>query len=519
MGKGLLEFWQNLKKSWKTAFCAAFFMGLLVHIYKFTNTLLNHDSVYSYYDKLNILGSGRWFLSVACGFSSWFDLPWVNGILSLVFLAVAAVLIVDIFELENPVLILLSSGLLAAFPGVTQTFFYEFTADGYCLAVLLAALGVWLTRMNREKMNNYTEYIYSRMRWVLAAVCLCLSCGIYQAHVSFGMVLALCYLLNELLEHRQNSKTCWRWAFGQLGLYITALAAYYLVWQLCMKVQGIQPSAYKGIDRAALSLRTVLEAIPAVFESLGKFFLEWDVLAYGWTFYGVLNVLFLCCAVLGVPGAVIRSGLWRRKSQLVLFVLAGALVPFAACVWQLLSPDMDYNPMMLISISVVYIFVAVVFERWLAPRWKDLLGLLLAVMVLNFSLQANVGYYFMQRTAEASRATGIELLTRIHLLEEQTRKMYVIGSTQSEVELKNAPNANRIPMLGYALETDLLFDFDHVVLYLNNTFGTNFWALQPEHRPRISAMEEVQAMPCWPEAGSVKLVEDIIVIKLAEETE
>ena len=511
MGLGLLDYLKNMKRSWKIAFCSTFFLGLLVHMYKFTNTLLNHDSVFSYYTDLNIIGSGRWFLSTACGITSYFDLPWIIGIVSLVLLGLTAVLVVDIFAVENPVLILLTGGILAAFPGVTQTFFFEFTADGYMLAVFLSAFAVWLTRI---EMNKHTIYTYAR--WALAAVCLCLSCGIYQAHVSFGMVLALCYLLYELLEKRHDDKICWRWAFQQLVLYAGALAAYYLIWQICMKTQGVQASAYKGISGAGLSLHSLLAAVPEVFGALGRFFLEWNVREMGWTLYGLMNAVFLGIVALSILGAVCCTGLWRNKGRMALFAVAAALIPFAACVWMLVSPGMDYNPMMLISLSVLYIFAAVLFERHFAELWKNLMGLFLAAMVFVFTLQANVSYFFMQRTYQTSCQMGTELLTRIHMLEQPTRKMYVIGNLYAQVELKNAAYAEHIPLLGYTLERNLLFDFEHIVMFLNNTFNTNFWCIKPEDRLQLDAMEQVQNMPCWPAPDSVKLIGDIIVIKLSE---
>ena len=96
MGTGLLEFYRNrVKRSWKLAFLAAFITGFLVHIYKFTNTLYIRDSPLNVYTSQNIVGSGRWFLSIACGFSSWFDLPWVNGLFSLALIALTAAVVVE----------------------------------------------------------------------------------------------------------------------------------------------------------------------------------------------------------------------------------------------------------------------------------------------------------------------------------------------------------------------------------------------------------------------------------------
>ena len=184
MGEGFVEFYQTrIKKSWKLAFVSAFVVGLLVHMYKFTNTLLGHDSLFNIYGTQNVVRSGRWFLAAACSLSSFFDLPWVNGVLSLIWIGVAAAVVIDIFRIENPVLILLTGGLLVTFPAVTQTFYFEYTADGYMLAMVLAALTVRFSMIGERR----------KSRLFLSFCCITLTCGIYQAYVSFALVLSLGY--------------------------------------------------------------------------------------------------------------------------------------------------------------------------------------------------------------------------------------------------------------------------------------------------------------------------------------
>ena len=57
MGTQLLALYhERVKKEWKIAFLSTFIIGLLVHIYKFTNNLPNHDSLFNYYSSQNMVG-------------------------------------------------------------------------------------------------------------------------------------------------------------------------------------------------------------------------------------------------------------------------------------------------------------------------------------------------------------------------------------------------------------------------------------------------------------------------------
>ena len=68
-------------------------VGLLVHFPVMIGNLPNADAMTSFYFDQNMVTSGRWFLTIACGFSSYYDLKWLIGILSIIFLAIAAVLL------------------------------------------------------------------------------------------------------------------------------------------------------------------------------------------------------------------------------------------------------------------------------------------------------------------------------------------------------------------------------------------------------------------------------------------
>ena len=61
---------KKLKKEWKLAFFSAVVIGLLVHMPALLLDIPNHDGLDSLYFDQNMITSGRWFLMVACGMSS-----------------------------------------------------------------------------------------------------------------------------------------------------------------------------------------------------------------------------------------------------------------------------------------------------------------------------------------------------------------------------------------------------------------------------------------------------------------
>lgn len=540
MGSNVIVFFRKrVSATRKTAFLSAFLFGLCVHLFKFTNTLPNLDSLQNFYSRQNVLASGRWFLEIACAPSSFFDLPWVTGILSLVWIALATILIVEIFRIQNPVLVALTGFFMASFPAVTEVFFYQYTADGYMLALLLASVAVYCTQIPEHRIS----------RWICGAVCLILCCGIYQSYVSFALVLAIAYFIRTLLEMRYDTKTQLRWIAKQAGLYGVSLAADFGVWKLCMLLQHVEPTNYQGIDRlGTLQISGLPEKIKQVVLETGFYFLSF-VPGRGKAvpFWAVLHVIFLLFFAGILLYSIRQSGLYRKKSQLALLFAAAAAIPFAAFMWLFATSDMTYMGFrMKHSFCVLYILAAVLFEQFTRLRWKNAMGALLAVMILSNSLSANIHYFYFDRMWDKSYAAAAEMVMRLHEADDGTAKYLVIVGREANATSPNYIDKGSMGYYYYHQLNTLLRDEENTALFLGNVleFSLKYYTDHPDETPnfvpsetsrhghmnsRFSRMEDaaraqlivsdaVRTMNNWPARDSVRRIGDALVVKFSDET-
>ncbi len=543
MGEGLIRFYQTkIKKEWKTAFAAAFLIGLLIHIYKFTNTLPGHDSLFNVYSSQNMVKLGRWFLAAACGLSTYFDLPWVIGLLSLFWIGITAALVADIFRMENPVLLVLTGGLLAAYPAVTQTFYFAFTADGYMMAMALAAFAVRFSLIGEKK----------KSRLFLSFLSIVLCCGIYQAYLSFALVLALCYFMAELLENRYSRREYLFWMRNQILLYGAGAAAYYVIWKLMMSVQGVQPSPYLGIAAVgqvgpSLFLNAVSETAKAFF----SVFAVWNFFERGLTVYTVLNMLFLLLCTATVVAAMAKSRLFARKTECGLFLLGAAAIPFAAFIWFFASPGIQYSTRMEQSICLLYILTAVLLDRWVKPGFSSPAALFLAVIILHNGITANLFYQYVHRCYERSYGIGVEIATRIHMLDHgDITSIMVIGQTAwfDREEYEGAAGLRELGLLKEVHRDLFSAGNTYSTLFLSEIVGVELsyyrehpeveippvdFSSQPqwpvpdswewkfpmtdfETYQRLLDSEQVEEMGFWPAADAVQVIDHVAVVKLSE---
>ena len=135
----------HIKKQWKITFLATWIGGMLAHAYRFFNFLPSWDSMYNFAGTGATYSSGRCFLEFFSKISSKYDMPWVNGALSLLYISLASILLVELFELQESSSCVLLALLIVSFPTATASFAFMFTADGYMMAFLMAVLGIYLT--------------------------------------------------------------------------------------------------------------------------------------------------------------------------------------------------------------------------------------------------------------------------------------------------------------------------------------------------------------------------------------
>lgn len=388
----------KIRREWKIAFLACFLLGLLVHMPALLSDIPNHDGLDSMYFDQNMITSGRWFLTVACGISSYYTLPWTIGVLGLVYLGCAAAALCELLEIRRPWAAAACGGLLSVFPAFASTVAYVFTLDGYMLAILLAVLAVLFVKKRR-------------LGFLPGAVCLAFSMGIYQAYLSFAMILSVFSILmlcadgaqgpspkgkdhgrgaapKDAPEGKDHGKCAapkdapegkghgecaapkdapegkghgkcaapkdapWggkiKAALGYLYMGVLGTALYYGILRVLLLVQGKELAGYQGIDgmvSAGMSGRGILSGVVEMYRDF-----------LGFTFHG--NVLFqnifsaAACVLLTVSGAIgayfaLRERKsWKNPVTFVIMVVAVAALPAATNIILLISPAVTYHLLM-----------------------------------------------------------------------------------------------------------------------------------------------------------------------------
>lgn len=497
---------QNMKKEWKIAFISTFLIGVLLHAPMMIRDIPNHDGLDSMHFSQNMIVSGRWFLSVACGISSYYTLPWLIGILAMIYLGLASVFLVDFLEVKDTISVVLISGLLVSFPALASTFAYVFTMDGYMMAVLLAVLAVWLTKNKR-------------MGFVSGAVCLALSIAIYQAYLPIAVILSIYGVLMIAMEKgevREKVLNMLRYLYmGLLGCI-----GYYVILQIMLILQHTEIGTYQeGSSLGFLGGLSLLECIKNIYVDFFAFTFNGNVL---------MNNVFSATALVGLGlvtfATLIRliayTDWWKSPWFYVIAILLPISLPIATNIMLLILPGVTYHLLMRYQ-WVIYPILMIAF---VAKHNKGLLGekrrewflVLCAIeLIWNFVVTDQIAYSNLQKKYEKTYAYCVRLLDRI----EQTEGYYkgmpiamigVVGDdAYPETDITGTVTDNLIGMNGEWL----LYTGNNYELFMKHYLGASLNILPPDSMEEMYYDERYREMESFPAQESIRIIDGVMYIK------
>lgn len=512
--KVLKNLYSRILPQWRVCFISAVIAGFAAHLYKMLNWTPNWDSIVFRYDSQNMLRLGRWFLAAVCAPGSFYELPWLNGLLAVIYHALGAVCICKMFNVEKNVTAALTGAAVVTFPTVTSVMMYGYVADGYALSFFLACMAAAVLTGKKP-------------RYAAAAILIMLSTAIYQAYVTVTVMLILLYLINELVFGEKSTADILKSTLKFLASGAVGMALYYAVMLILLKITGETLLEYQGVNSAMswsdMDLPGSLYVIKHTLVS--SFFVETDKVS---VFTAINSVIFVLTAVMYAACAAVKK-IYTKPGRLVLLTVYTVLLPVGAALPALINPGIDYHNLMRMGYFVFYLFFILMYEKTVLPKsrlhnvkaWTVLaVG---AVLIFDCTVIANVSYHKLQMAYEKSFGTLIRIADRIEQTEnsENCSDILVIGALPgSEAHSVNLPPDMTGTTDSYILRADDESVGQSVLCSaINDYCGKSYRFVSGDKKREMLKTDAVKEMDFWPGKNSVAVTEGIIVIKLGAESE
>ncbi|MER2150777.1 MAG: glucosyltransferase domain-containing protein [Candidatus Limivicinus sp.] len=502
------------------SFLAVFLFGLAAHAYGFLRAGYSHDMLNALvvepvetYWKMQLGRPGIvLYRRVLRGLIA---APWQLGLLSLVWLSLSCFLITGLFRIPSRLFTVLVAGMLTAnlsLIAMTATFLYEMDADLF--AMLIGICAVWL---------------WDRGGWkgALAGVFLITFCvGTYQSMVSVPITLIMLLSMAALLRGERFQEVFRKGTRALVMLALGGLLYWVLVHLMC---------SWKGINLAMDSYNNVSQTSSlSLFGRIAHVYATWA--AAFWNparshvepFVLVVNSLLALLGLWHLLDWLIR-GRAGGKEKLLLGVLV-LLLPLGMNTAQL-SFSRDVHDLMKtafwLSGLAVLLPVFLPEDRLSAGT---LLRLTRAVSVLLlfalfFSNIQTANVVYTRKNLEQNAA--LSLMTRV-LYRMEEREDYVPGETVVVFAGVSDQLQDRIP--GFEATYDITgceqsspiekaltsYNYHVYAAYFRYILNNPAVLAESDVWNRMQQDERVRAMPCYPDAACMQMLDGMLIVKLGD---
>lgn len=514
----IAQFYEKSKKEMGFCLAAVFGWGMAAHGYMFLDNSVSHDSLNEFHAEIlgnSIkMGSGRIFTSIYRDLlGNDVTLPWLAGLMSLIWIGLAVFLVSRLFKVESRTTICLIAGIFTTNIAVSATAAtYIHDLDSYMFSMLCSVAAVYM----------WKTWKYG---WVPGAGLLALSIGIYQAYlfVAIGLVMIDC-ILRLLREVGFASVVCS--GLKAIGMILLGGALYYAAMKGLLNAAGA--ALVKG-DYNSMDL--ILYQSPMnILRLFGGAYADWfKRLFYAFSAYpgilvkGITLLLFAVVAMAAGVGITRKDmGLWER---ILLLALLG-LLPLGTnliCA-MMLSRNHD-----LMSYSVfLFYLLALLMADWLKENGKmritgcaaqKLCALLMAVLLFG-NVRFSNGLY-MKKDLEYD--AYLSLMTRV-VGRLEAEEGYIPGETP--VVFVGTPDNKIDIMPGFKdywdvigmISTDVIYtpEVSRYRAYFDYVMGLPICLADQELWDSVSKSPMAEEMPCYPAEGCLQFYDGVLVMKLGQ---
>lgn len=505
---------ENMKKLFWLCMLSVFIWGMAAHGYGFLHSSFSHDSLAEFN---SALGTNSWKIQLGRIWAPLYRnifrtdliLPWMVGLLALFWIGLSVYLTVRMLPLRGSAAVFLTAGIFTVNQTVTATavtYLGDLDANLFGMLCSVAAVYLW---------QRYRFGFWGGM--VLIAGCM----GFYQSYLSVAIVLILLLCIGWLLDG-QAFRGVFRRGLLSIGMLIGGGILYALMLVLVWKVTGLSPASgsSNSLDvMLGLTLRDLLRLVAETYtDTFSRLF--GVVSPYAPRTISVITAFILLLTVGMFALALKGKGVW----EILLSIVLAALLPLGMNFTYVLSSGMVHD-LMVYGIWLSYLPSLALSCRAALPaclkktvRWLSfgLVGILLYANVQT----ANVLYLKKDMEQDAF----LSYMTRV-VYSMESCEGYTPG--QTPVVFVGTPAFNTIPgfedYIGvtgadYPGVTGMSEDFRaraYFQFVLNNPAvipGSDVFA-------RMRDDPRVEAMPDYPQSGSIAMIDDILVVKLSKPEE
>lgn len=431
-------------------------------------------------------------------------------LISLILLAISVILIKRLFKIKSKILLILVASLIAIAPQFTETYMFIYCADAYMVAFFLAILSVYFLDKARNKKKYY----------LFSILCTVAVCSLYQAYL--GVLIGTCIML---IAHYILDGSSFKDAIKTFFIFMTCVfigvILYYIILQVILSALGLSLASYKGANSLGFeTIKSIPTSIIQCFKDFYAFFFTNKIINN--SYYDRKYLYFFLLLIITVGSVLIL--LKNRKLNLFKVLLLCFLIlifPIGINIMNVIAPTTTINLVTGPGLIISILAVVLVYQNLSQNRFSTILkyGILISIIILNWSflIENTFTYIAREQTYKNYYTIASDIYTKVTNLENYSPEQEWLFSDVIRFQVRDAYRAN-----GFISDDNMTWN-NYSGLSQNSSFyekylGIKIKIVSIDKYREIVKSAEFKSMPVYPNYGSIKIIDDVVVIKVSNST-
>lgn len=511
--------WFDSRK--KLAFLVALLAGIITHITMITETIMSQDGLWNSIDYFRPgaweTSLGRWGIALIERLNNFIAIPTISTVSCILAMAVAAVFIVDLFDLKSKISIVFTALIVVLTPTLTVTLLYIYTSVAYCFNFLISTLVIWFLY----------KFKYKKTGIFFATMCFMISLSIYQSYI--GVSIGLCAMIStlDLLRGNKSIKEILMNILKTVIVVIVGAILYYIATMIILNVSNLELSAYKGAQNISISgiLVGLKSTLIQTYKDFFEFFLG-DTIVHNTNFrreimYGIFFIMFGIASVLAVI-SIKEENKKVKIAKSILSIVFILVLPICLNIIDILVVGNNMYALTTSQMILIIPFAFAIFEMistFAIVKWLAIISCI-GVMV-TYYIADNTSYAALKLTYNQAYSTTMRIMDRIETTEGYYEGYPILfGGIIGDY---NYPRRSSLYTYTVgSVVTNPTFHGSYSgsigtwVKFIRIFYGIDIAPCPDDVYYRIVTGEQYKQMERFPAKSSVQIIDGIIVVKLTD---
>lgn len=480
---------------------------LIIHMPLYTKNILTADILLNnyYYSSYSWeISLGRFGLYIVGILKSFLIIPHIELIISIIILSLVNILIIDIFKIKNKIFQIITCILISVCPTISSIFLFNYCSVAYMISLFFSIFSLYyLIKGN----NKYLKYI-------IPIISIIISMSMYQAFISTSLTLLLLYNIYNILNNNFNLKDFFKNIFI-IGL---GIIIYYLLMKLSLIVFNVNLSNYSGAN--SFSIENIINIPNMIIKTYTTFYelLFTNKILNNTILYNhLINISIIIITIISIIIDIIKNKLSLKN--ILLLIISIVAIPIFTNFILLIIPNTKMQ--LLMASSYILLIPFIISELQNKEIIKYILIALLILLIRNYTIETSATYSSLETTYNKTYKIASNIVDKINDI-DYNKKIMITGNLDKNKYYNNTNDLelNNIYKLNYGFIANKSLFWDEYTnikngwtRFMYEYLGVKIDFIDINNYNKILQSKEYKEMQEYPNKESIKLIDDIIVIK------